>query len=249
VVTEHEDVRALLPELAVHAADGDDRAIALEHLTGCPACRAELAQLAQLMDDVLLLAPAVPAPPGFAETVVARLQADQRPPAPRPSGRPDAAPRPPAAPAPRRRWPATVVAVSAALLVALGAGALTGAAVWRHTAGDRELAAGYRQTLPVAHGHDLQAARLQGPDGSEVGTVFAYQGEPSWLYVTFRSPPRAGRYDVALVTADGRRLPLRAFTATAASTGWGSTVAVDIDQIRTLRFAGGALPELTASFA
>ena len=51
------------------------------------------------------------------------------------------------------------------------------------------------------------------------------------------------------MTADGRRLPLRAFTATAGSTGWGSTVAVDIDQIRTLRFAAGRLPALTATFA
>ena len=41
--------------------------------------------------------------------------------------------------------------------------------------------------------------------------MFAYQGEPSWLYVTFRSMPRPGHYDTCLVTKDGLRFSLRSF--------------------------------------
>ena len=104
------------------------------------------------------------------------------------------------------------------------AAALAAGAVWWQTADDRELASNYRHTLTVAHGHDLSAAPLLLAGGAETGTVFAYRGSPSWMYVTFRSTPRRARYDVRLLTKDGRQLALRPFTARPGGTAWGSTI-------------------------
>ena len=120
--------------------------------------------------------------------------------------------------------------------------------MWWQTADDRELASDYRHTLTVAHGHGLSAAPLLAGDG-ETGTVFAYDGSPSWIYVTFRSAPLQGRYDVRLLTTDGRRLALRPFTARPGGTAWGSTIQVPVRQIQKLEFIRSNVPIMTASFA
>lgn len=78
--------------------------------------------------------------------------------------------------------------------------------------------------------------------------MFAYQGAPSWVYVTFRSPPPQGHYDVRLLTRDGRRLALRPFNPTPGGTAWGSTIQVPIQQIQRIEFVRSNVPIMTASF-
>jgi predicted anti-sigma-YlaC factor YlaD len=161
------EARDLFPELAAGVAAGDERARALGHLSGCPACRREFAATAEVIDELLWLVPEHDPPAGFESSVLARLT-------------------PAAPPRRRRRRPRLLWAASIAAVAALAAGA-----VWWQTADDRELASNYRHTLTVAHGHDLSAAPLLLAGGAETGTVFAYDGSPSWIYVTFRSaPPR-----------------------------------------------------------
>jgi hypothetical protein len=217
------EARELFPELAAGVAAGDERARALGHLSGCPACRREFAGTAEVVDELLWLVPEHDPPAGFESSVLARLT--------------------PAAPRRRRPRPRLLWAASIAVAAALAAGT-----VWWQTADDRELASSYRQTLSVAHGHDLSAAPLLLAGGAETGTVFAYQGSPSWIYVTFRSTPPQGRYDVRLVTRDGRRLVLRSFTARPGGTAWGSTIQVPIRQIQKLEFIRSNVPTMTASF-
>ena len=216
------EARELIPELAAGVAAGDERARALGHLSGCAECRRELAGTAEVVDELLLLAPEREPPAGFERAVLARLT--------------------PAAPRRRLRarllWAASIVAV---------AGLAAGAAWWG-TTDDRKLASSFRHTLEVAHGHGLSAAPLRLAGGAETGTVFAYQGEPSWVYVTFRSAPPQGHYDVRLLTRDGRRLALRPFTAAPAGTAWGSTIQVPIQQIQRIEFIRSDVPVLTASF-
>jgi len=215
--------RELLPEVAADIAAGDDRARALRHLSGCRECRRELAQLTEVVDDLLLLAPAHEPPAGFERSVLARLT--------------------PAAP-PRRRLPSPLLWAASSVVVAL----LAAGAVWWRTADDRELAADVRHTLAVAHGHGLSAAPLRTTGGVETGTVFAYEGSPSWFYVTFGSPPLPGRYEVRLRTRDGRAVTLRPLVATAASAAWGSRIDVAISQIAALEFAQSNIPVMTARF-
>jgi Putative zinc-finger len=217
------EARELLPELAAGVAAGDERARALSHLSGCPACRREFAGTAEVIDELLWLVPEHDPPAGFESSVLARLT-------------PQAPPR-------RRPRPLLLWAASIAAAVALAAGT-----VWWQTADDRELASSYRHTLSVAHGHDLSAAPLLLAGGAETGTVFAYQGSPSWIYVTFRSTPPPGRYDVRLLTRDGRRMALRSFTARPGGTAWGSRIQVPIRQIQKLEFIRSDVPTMTASF-
>jgi hypothetical protein len=216
------EARELFPELAAGVAAGDERARALGHLSGCPACRREFAGTAEVVDELLWLVPEHDPPPGLESSVLARLTA--------------------AAPPLRRPRPRLLWAASIAAAAALAAGT-----VWWQTADDRELASGYRRTLAVAHGHDLSAAPLLA-GGAETGTVFAYEGSPSWIYVTFRSAPPQGRYVVRLLTRDGRRLALRSFTARPGGTAWGSTIQVPIRQIQKLEFIRSNVPTMTASF-
>jgi Putative zinc-finger len=68
-------VREIAPDLALGLLTGEERAAALEHLEGCQACRAEVASLAGVADDVLLTAPEITPPAGFDGRVLARLAA------------------------------------------------------------------------------------------------------------------------------------------------------------------------------
>jgi Putative zinc-finger len=216
------EARELFPELAAGVAAGDERARALGHLSGCPACRRELAGTVEVLDELLLLVPEHEPPAGFESSVLARLM--------------------PATP-PRRRRPLLLWAASIVAIAVLAAGA-----VWWQTADDRGLASDYRHTLAVAHGHGLSAAPLLLEGGTETGTVFAYQGAPSWVYVTFRPAPPRGRYDVRLLTKDGRRLALRPFTARPDGAAWGSTIQVPVQQIQKIEFMRSSAPVMTASF-
>jgi hypothetical protein len=215
--------RELIPELAAGVAAGDDRARALSHLGRCSECRRELAATAQVVDELLVLAPQREPPTGFESSVMAAIA--------------------PAVPRRRRRTP-LLWAASIAVTAALAAGA-----VWWRTADDRELAANYRHTLTVARGTDLRAAALVRTDGTDFGAVFAYQGSPSWLYVTFRRAPTAGRYDVRLRTADGHQIALRAFAAQPNARAWGSTIDLPIRDISALEFVRPGVPTMTAQFS
>ncbi|MFI5488988.1 zf-HC2 domain-containing protein [Micromonospora echinaurantiaca] len=185
------EVHALLPELAAGVAAGDDRAWALAHVAQCRDCRRELSQLTTAADAVLLLAPCVDPPPRFESRVLARL---------------DAAPAPP----PRRRLlarrrVAAALAFAVSVLVAAGGGALF---VQSRTAEDRRLADQYRQTLAVANGRYLKAVALTTADARPAGTVFLYQGNPSWLLVAVTAAPADGAYRALAVDRAGAAHPV-----------------------------------------
>lgn len=214
-----EEVRDLLPELATGVAAGDDRARVLAHLTGCPECRRELADLSAVVDELVLLAPAHEPSPGFESAVLAAMS-------------------------PRRRWRPNpvVLATAASLLGAL----LAGGVVWGQTANDRGLAQRYQQTLDVAHGKYLAAAPVQGGGGN--GTVFAYEGSPSWLFVSLEDSPWSGRYEVQVVTTDGRIVEAGWCDVKDGHGSWGRTVAVPVHEISAVRLLAPGTGTLRATF-
>ena len=67
------DLEAVAEELALGLLTGEERAAALAHLESCPACRAEVASLSAVADELVLLAPIVEPPPGFDGAVLGRL--------------------------------------------------------------------------------------------------------------------------------------------------------------------------------
>ena len=169
-------IRELSPELALGIVTGEERARALEHVGACPGCRQLLAELSEVADGLVALAPAQEPPVGFESRVIERLGRPRRP-----------------------RWQRAVAGLAAAALVAaLGAGA-----VLQVTERERTLGAAYAETLRIADGEYLSAAVLRAPDGTRAGLVFGYEGSPSWVFVTVSDAPRSGRYDVFLDRPSG----------------------------------------------
>jgi hypothetical protein len=213
-----EQVRELAPELALGIAEGDERGAALRHLGGCVDCRRLVSELSTVGDELLLLAPDREPPPGFESRVLDRLA---EPPKPRTL-------LPPA-----RRWRLLAVAAALVLVAALGGGS-----VFLATAGDRRLAESYQAVLRQGQGSFFAAAPLQGPQG-RVGTVFGYQGQPSWAMVTLRPPiPAERRFQVQVLTRDGRYLAAGEAVLGGAKGTWGVQLPVDLSAVHELRLVG-----------
>jgi hypothetical protein len=217
--------RETLPELALGIADGQQRALALEHVAGCSDCRRELEELSALADDLIALAPEREPPPGFANRALARIAAPQT-----------------------RRRPATRglrlrrLAFAAAVPAAAAATALAMSVSY---SADRRIAAQYRAALQSAHGKYFQSARLHAPGGQMAGIVFAYQGSPSWLFYVLDERYRRGLYREQIVTRSGRTLALPPFRLIDGS--WGIATPVPVRDVALVKLTGQPGPALRAT--
>ena len=80
------------------------------------------------------------------------------------------------------------------------------------------------------------AAPLRSPTGT-LGSVFGYQGQPSWLFATLNQPTaQPEHYDVQLITRDGRQLSLGQAVLGGTHRTWGSEIPVKLTQVSQLRF-------------
>jgi hypothetical protein len=217
-----EEIRQLAPELALGIVEGEERGRALDHLADCPECRRRVEELAEVADQLLLLAPHKEVPVGFESRVLGRVL--------------------PSAPPPRRRRRFALVLSPAA--AALAAVAITLAVV----SGDIRTASHYRHTLDQANGKEFEAYSLSGASGSAVGTVFSYHGTPSWLLITVDQGHRADLRGAELVMDDGRQVHLNWFHLDPSGSSGGG-VPVDPQRVSVLRLltAGGGEP-LVAHF-
>ena len=211
-----EEVRAVAPELSLGVADGHERERALRHLASCPACSATVAGYAATADRLLLLAPSIPPPAGFRARTRARMVES---PARRRASVPGRAPA---------RW----MAVAAAIVVAVAIGAGTTA---RITAQDRALGRSYRGILSQGEGAFFTVAPLQGPAG-RAGTVWGYQGSPSWLFASFAPGMPPGSYRAWLRTADGREIDLGAVPIDPSHPSWSASIPVGLTDVSGIRF-------------
>jgi hypothetical protein len=206
----------MAPELALGIAGGDERARALEHLAACPACRRYLEELSGLADELLLLAPTQEPPGGFETRVLEELQR-------------------PSEPRRRRRRRALIPAFSAA-----AAAAVTAAGMWLAFSDDRDLASEYRDIFSQADGRYFDVKPLSAPGGAEAGTVFGYQGRPSWVLITVEAsgdlPP--GRYDVQVIGSEGRRIGLRPVWVRDHAGSGGESMPIDLDDVAEVRLIG-----------
>lgn len=213
-----DQVRELAPELALGIVEGQERDAALRHLSGCAQCRQVLSELSAVGDQVLLRAAEQEPPVGFESRVLAAVAEPPR------RGRLQSLPR-------RRRW----LAVAAAVVLAASLG---GGSVFVATASDRRLADSYQAVLSQGQGAFFAAAPLQGAQG-RVGTVFGYQGQPSWVMVALQPSVReSGRFQVQVVTRGGRYLPLGDAVLGGARGAWGGQLPVDLSAVHELRFVG-----------
>ena len=141
----------------------------------------------------------------------------------------------------RQRRPRVLLAVAAAAAVAvLGAGL-----AWWQGSDDRNLADQYRDTLAVADGEYLRAGDLT-IDGTTTGNVFAYEGKPSWVFVTVEGA-KSGTYHVELVTSDGHITLARALQGPRRDWFWGTTVDVPVGSVERVEMSGDGLPTMSAT--
>jgi hypothetical protein len=217
-----QETRAQAAELALGIVEGEERGRALEHLADCPDCRAEVEKFSDVADELLLLAPHREPPVGFESRVLGELL-----PAPQPK---------------RRRRLRLVLAPAAA---ALAAAAITLAVV----SPDLRLASHYRHTLDQANGKEFESYDLRGPGDTQVGTVFSYEGSPSWVHIDVDAAHRAGLTAAELVTDEGSQVPLRWFHLDSAG-GSGGSIPVDPKHVSVLRLSGAPGTEpLVATFS
>jgi anti-sigma-K factor RskA len=215
------ETREMAADLALGIVEGEERGRALQHLADCPDCRAEVEKYSDLADELLLLTPHREPPVGFESRVL-----DEILPAPQPK---------------RRRRFRLVLAPAAAALASV-------AIVLAIVAPDLRLASHYRHTLDQANGKEFESYALRAGD-THVGTIFSYEGSPSWVHVDVDAGHRAGLTDAELVTDDGSQVPLRWFHLDS-SGGSGGSIPVDPKQVSVLRLTGApGQPPLIAHFS
>jgi putative zinc finger protein len=202
-------VDEIAAELALGVVDGEERARALEHLAGCPECRRTVEELSEVADGLLLLAPSREVPIGFESRALEPLRA-----------------RPSRSGKRRALVPIAAAATAAAL-------AVTGTLLVVED--DLQLASDYRGTLAEANGEGFQVAHLYGAGEGPVGTVFGYQGSPSWLLVIVDPPERTAIRSAELVMGDGGRVPLRPFALDPTNGSWGGAIPVALDDVSVVR--------------
>lgn len=203
-----DEIQLLAPEVALGIASGDDRALVLEHTKSCDNCRHLMDELSETADALLLLGPLHEPSSGFESTVLAKMQSVQR--------------------TPTRVRPKLVAAVLASALV-------TGAVAFWITSDDREVATHYRDALAVANGKYFGVVPLQTTNGDRTGHVFAYEGDPTWVFLIFAEPLEPGRYAVELETAAGSTESLGTFEPTAGDVTWGTDLPVGLREVRAVR--------------
>jgi hypothetical protein len=222
-----------LAELVLDVLPAESRASVVDHVSTCVGCEERVAAMRRVVDDLLLLAPAVEPPSGFETRALSRL---------------------PGAVAVRRLAPrrriAAALAVAAIAAVALGV-ATGWAASLRATREERRLAASYQAQLDEAGGEYFVARQLTGAGAGAAssGVVFAYQGHPSWVLVTVRDVA-AGAGDALTVTVrsrDGETVAANVARDASGVWSWGGSIPFDVRDTTTVEVAGaGGAVVLTA---
>jgi hypothetical protein len=217
-----EDLRELVPEIALGIADGEQRETAMRHLAGCDDCRRLLEQMSEVNDELLTVAPVAEPPVGFESRVIERLGLSRTP---------------------RRRRRAAFVLRR--LAVPAAAAALTAGALVGYYHDDHVTASRYKDTLAAAGGSDFIAKPILDPAGHRAGTAFGYEGSPSWVMITVDPAYRDQVRSCELVTKDGRHVELDWSAWHDGS--WGGSVPVDLYDIESIRMLGGRPGQVLAT--
>jgi Putative zinc-finger len=219
-----DEMRELAPDIALGIADGEERAEALEHLSTCGDCRRHVAELSQVADELLMLAPVQDPPAGF-ESRVAQALGLERP--------------------PRRRLARWLTPRWLALRLGppLAAAAVAVAALVTVYHDDRQTAERYRDALARAGGEYFLAEPLADERGTRGGVAFGYEGRPSWIFVTVDPEHRDAVARGELVTRDGRTIALPRLDLDRTGS-WGGALPVNLYKVASLRLLGDGPEEV-----
>lgn len=203
-----EEFASVAAELALGVLTGRERARALAHLDHCDACREDVSQLTSAGEQLLSLLPTSEPPPGFETRVMERI--GLAPPAPDPE--PVAGSR--ARQRRQRPWlrisrtrRLLAVAAAAAAIVAGGVGG------W-----------GLHGTSTQVAGAPLSHADFVSTSHQTAGKIFAYAGNPGWLYMSVDVNSGTGNVICQVLGRDGRVTTVGSFRLENGYGSWGSAM-------------------------
>ena len=212
-------------ELALGVLTGRERAAALAHLDGCPACSEYVRELTETGEELLGLLPPHEPPAGFESRVLARIGLPvpngetQRPAAETPTGGARVLPLRRGKPADGRR-PGTRRAsartlAAAAIVGAVLAGGLGG---WGLNS-----ALTHPQLASPAAAGSLRTATLLTADHQAAGEVFVHDSGPQWMYASVDlDNAKTTTVTCQLETADGKLMTVGSFRLTDGYGFWGA---------------------------
>jgi hypothetical protein len=216
-------LRDVAPDVALGILTGEERAVALAHLEGCAACRADVASLAGVADELLLTGPEATPPGGFDRRVLARLTEVRAAEAPSParSGRPAHLHRR----ARRRRPDRRRLAVGATLATAAAAVVLVAAVL---------------VTSDDPPSSTAERAEMTTGVGEVVGTATVRSGNPATVAVDVpgweEAVPAGATYWLAIELDDGSRTMTHIGTD---ATWWQVPLEGDADEVATVSVLDG----------
>jgi hypothetical protein len=213
----------MAPDVALGILTGEERAVALAHLEGCAACRADVASLAGVADELLLTGPEATPPEGFDRRVLARLTEVRAAEAPSParSSRPAHLHRR----ARRRRPDRRRLAVGATLAAAAAAVVLVAAVL---------------ATSDDPSSSTAERAEMTTGVGEVVGTATVRSGNPATVAVDVpgweEAVPAGATYWLAIELDDGSRTMTHIGTD---ATWWQVPLEGDADEVATVSVLDG----------
>lgn len=216
-------LRDVAPDVALGILTGEERAVALAHLEGCAACRADVASLAGVADELLLTGPEATPPEGFDRRVLARLTEVRAAEAPSParSSRPAHLHRR----ARRRRPDRRRLAVGATLAAAAAAVVLVAAVL---------------VTSDDPPSSTAERAEMTTGVGEVVGTATVRSGNPATVAVDVpgweEAVPAGATYWLAIELDDGSRTMTHIGTD---ATWWQVPLEGDADEVATVSVLDG----------
>jgi len=216
-------LRDMAPDVALGILTGEERAVALAHLEGCAACRADVASLAGVADELLLTGPEATPPEGFDRRVLARLTEVRAAEAPSParSSRPAHLHRR----ARRRRPDRRRLAVGATLAAAAAAVVLVAAVL---------------ATSDDPSSSTAERAEMTTGVGEVVGTATVRSGNPATVAVDVpgweEAVPAGATYWLAIELDDGSRTMTHIGTD---ATWWQVPLEGDADEVATVSVLDG----------
>ena len=209
------EVHELAPEMALGLLDGAARADVLAHMGRCPSCRAEVRELADVVDGLAALGPSVPPPRGLQDRILDAIRAET--PAPAPSRRPR-----------RRRARYVVAAAIAAAIIAI-TGVVT--VVATRPSHDSDVALNAR-TLAVAP--------LIGVSDHHVGDAYVSRGKDPWILVNVQYGLSGAGYRLVGVNDHGQVVDIGPMRAVGDQWAWAGAVpqAPDLVELRVVDASG-----------
>ena len=87
----------------------------------------------------------------------------------------------------------------------------------------------------VADETALRSGSFQAGNGTPVGHVYAYKGNPSWVFMDVDASGANGQITCELQLANGATVPVGQFAVNDGVGEWGHTIAVNVDQIKGAR--------------